>query len=68
MGTYLKVKKKKKKEVALPQSPISQSITWMFFYLKNLVKDVKVMRSAANVQGKQLLADSKTLSVFILSA
>lgn len=67
MGTYLKVKKKKK-EVALPQSPISQSITWMFFYLKNLVKDVKVMRSAANVQGKQLLADSKTLSVFILSA
>ena len=67
MGTYLKVKKKKK-EVALPQRPISQSITWMFFYLKNLVKDVKVMRSAANVQGKQLLADSKTLSVFILSA
>ena len=67
MGTYLKVKKKKK-EVPLPQSPISQSITWMFFYLKNLVKDVKVMRSATNVQGKQLLADSKTLSVFILSA
>lgn len=50
MGTYLKVKKKKEKRIPLTQSPISQSIIWIFFYLKNLVKDVKVMRSAANVQ------------------